>query len=86
MRRRKEGYTQDFGGEFRRKRDHLENHGIDGRVILTWTFKKCDQMGDIGLINLTQDRDSWQTLVNVVMNLWVPLIVGNFLTLLHRVV
>jgi len=27
--------TQNFGGEFRRKRDHLENHGIDGRIVLT---------------------------------------------------
>jgi hypothetical protein len=30
--------TLDFGGEFRRKRDHLENQGIDGRIVLTWTF------------------------------------------------
>jgi hypothetical protein len=38
------------------------------------------------VIDLTQDRDRWQTLVNVVMNRWVPLIVENFLTLLHRVI
>jgi len=31
-------------------------------------------------IGLAQDRDRWQSFVNVVMNLWVPKNVGNFLT------
>jgi hypothetical protein len=31
-------------------------------------------------IKLAQDRDRWRTLVNAVMNLWVPQKVGNFLT------
>jgi len=30
-------------------------------------------------IKLAQDRDRWQALVNVLMNLWVPLNAGNFL-------
>jgi hypothetical protein len=31
-------------------------------------------------IELAQDRDRWQALVNVVMKLYVPQNVGNFLT------
>jgi hypothetical protein len=31
-------------------------------------------------INLSQDRDQWRTLVNMVMNLWVPKIFGKFLS------
>jgi hypothetical protein len=31
-------------------------------------------------IKLAQDRDRWQALVNVVMNLWVLPNAGNFLT------
>ena len=63
--------TQDFGGEFGRKRNHLENQGVDRRILLTWTFKKCDWGRDIDWMNLTQDRDKWRTLLNVEINLWV---------------
>jgi hypothetical protein len=62
-----------------RERDHLENRGIDGRIILKWIFRKWD----VGLwtgFDLAQDRDRWQVLVNVVMNLQVPYNAGNFLT------
>jgi hypothetical protein len=34
----------------------------------------------MGWIDLAQNRDKWQAFVNVVMNLWVPQNVGNFLT------
>jgi hypothetical protein len=34
--------------------------------------------GGMGWIELTQDRDRWQTLVNAVMNLWGSIKCGEF--------
>jgi hypothetical protein len=34
--------------------NHLENPGIDGRIILKWILEKCD--GDMDWIDLAQDR------------------------------
>jgi len=40
------------------------------------------EVGRAGMdcIDLAQDRDRWPALVNAIMNLWVPLNAGNFLT------
>jgi hypothetical protein len=38
------------------------------------------EFGNVDWINLAQDRDRWRALVNMVMNLRVPLNAGNFLT------
>jgi len=35
------GYTEFWWGNLR-ERDHLGDPGIDGRIILKWTFKKWD--------------------------------------------
>jgi hypothetical protein len=31
-----------FGAENLRERDHSENPGVDGRIILRWMFKEWD--------------------------------------------
>ena len=48
-----------------RKGDHLEDPGLDRRI-----FRKWD--GGMDSIDMAQNRDRWQALVNVVMNLHVP--------------
>jgi hypothetical protein len=37
---RQERCIQGFGGGDLKKREHLENLGIDGSMILKWIFKK----------------------------------------------
>jgi len=52
-----------------RERKHLEDPGVDGRIILRWIFRKWN----VGTwIELAQDRDRWRALVNAVMNLRFP--------------
>jgi hypothetical protein len=48
----------------------LGDQGVDERIILKWISMKWD--GGMDWIELAQDRDKWQALVNVVMNLRVP--------------
>jgi hypothetical protein len=50
--------------------DHLEDLGVDGRIILKLIFKKWD--GGMDWIDMAQDRDRWRALVSAVMNLRVP--------------
>jgi hypothetical protein len=52
-------------------KDHLEDPGVDWRIILRWIFRKGDG-GSMDWIELTEVRDRWRALVNAVMNLRVP--------------
>jgi hypothetical protein len=61
---------QGFGGK-PEEGDHLEDPSIDGSLILRWIFRKWD-VGGMDWTDLVQDRDRWQALVNVVMNLQLP--------------
>jgi hypothetical protein len=60
-----------------REGDHLEDPGVDERIILKWIFKKWD--GGMDWIDMAQDRDRWRAVVSVVMNLRVPRNCGEFL-------
>jgi len=61
-------YAEFWWGN-QRKRDHLEDPGVDGRIILRWIFSKWNVGAWTGLMWLRRGTGG---VVNVVMNLWVP--------------
>ena len=50
--------------------DHLEDPGIDGRIVLKWILQKWD--GGMDWIDGSLERDGWCAVVNAVMNLRFP--------------
>jgi hypothetical protein len=46
----KERCMQGLWWENLRERDHLEDPGIDGRIVLKWIFRKWDEWKWTGLI------------------------------------
>jgi hypothetical protein len=52
-----------------RERDHLEDIGVDVRIILKWIFKNGIRVDCTGLL---QDRENWPALVIILMKLRVP--------------
>jgi len=69
MGERRGGYRVFVGGKLR-ERDHLENLGVDGMIILNWIFQK----GDEGMewIDVARYRDRWWAVGNAVMNFRGP--------------
>jgi hypothetical protein len=58
--------VQGFDGKARTKETTWKTDGRMGRMDLRETG-----WGSVHWIQLAQDRDRWQALVNMVMNLWV---------------
>jgi hypothetical protein len=46
--------------------DHMEDPGLEWRIILKWIFDKWD--GGIDWFDLDQNRDKWRAVVNTVMS------------------
>jgi hypothetical protein len=57
---------------------HLEDLGVDGRIILKYIFKKWNEGMD--WIDMANDRERWRDLVSAVMNFRVAYYVRNFLS------
>jgi hypothetical protein len=53
-----------------REGDHLEDPGVDGRIILERILEKWYE--GVDWIDLAQDTDRWRAFMNAVMNLRVP--------------
>jgi hypothetical protein len=62
-----------------RERDHWEDPGIGGRIIIMMALQEVE-CGGMDWIGLAQDKDRWRESVNSVMNLRVQQNAVNFLT------
>jgi hypothetical protein len=65
-----------FLSENLKGRDHSEDIGSDGKIMLKWILGEIGWEG-VDWMHLAQDRDQWQGLVNTEMDLWFPRKAGN---------
>ena len=56
-----------FWYEDLRERDQWGDPDVDGRIILSWIFRKWEGVVR-DWMELTRDRERWQALVSTVMN------------------
>lgn len=57
-----------------------------GRPTRRWEDNvKLSEMVGMDWIDLVLDRNSWQALVNAIMNIWIPLHEGKLLTISGRI-
>jgi len=59
-----------FWSEDLREGGHLQDPGVDGKIILNWIFKMWEECMDWTV--LSQDRDRRWAIVNEVINYRVP--------------
>ena len=52
------------------EKDHLEDTGVDGKIILKLLFEKWN--GSMDWIDLAHYSDTWHALLNAAMNFRVP--------------
>jgi hypothetical protein len=64
-------------------REHSEDLGVDGRIISELITTERGEKG-VDWMLLVQDRDQWRVLVNTVIIILDPYMVGNFLTSFSR--
>jgi hypothetical protein len=63
--RKEEVYTGFWWGNTS-EREHLDDLGVDARIMLRWIFRKWD--GGVDWIDLAQNRDKWRVFGSAVMN------------------
>jgi hypothetical protein len=67
-----------FWLEILKGRNHSEELGVDGKIILEWILGKW--WNAVDWFHLAHNRGQWRALVNTVMDLRVPEKAENFLS------